>query len=386
MTGADAAWERSARFWLRAYPRRWRAARGEELLGVLADLAAPGAARIDARTALDLVRAGWLTRLRTRPPLHRWLGYRLLDARLPKGFRAWAYDDISGPLYGARVQMIMGLIVAVILWRASFDGALVAAYLALLVLVSATPAGYRHRQAILRHVAPRPGEMLFRGQLVVADGPRHRVAARSGLRAIVATAGLFVLAATVAATVAPLGWWVGAIPSSEGIGPGWEQGLGPVVDRSYLPVVVLLGALLAAVLGPLGARRVRRISPRSVLQPHRDVRRLGRRGAASLAVWTAAGLALLVLEAAGVLAVGLSVVVLLVGPGVLAIGVAGLRGLSHGADDDVALVDVWRAATTGRPPLVDGPLPVVVPNSRPVPEGAVVAPGPLGGPPTTLMA
>lgn len=49
---------RSARFWLRAYPRRWRTARGEEVLGLLADLAGPGDGRLDARTAVNLVRVG----------------------------------------------------------------------------------------------------------------------------------------------------------------------------------------------------------------------------------------------------------------------------------------------------------------------------------------
>ncbi len=41
--GDGRGFERSARFWLRAYPRRWRRDHTEEVLGVLADLAEPGA-------------------------------------------------------------------------------------------------------------------------------------------------------------------------------------------------------------------------------------------------------------------------------------------------------------------------------------------------------
>lgn len=93
---------RSAQRWMRAYPRRWRRARGEELLGVLEDLAAPGAARLDVRSGLDLLRAGLATRWRTRPPFWRWLLYRALDVRLPPEHRAWALDDIDGATYGLR--------------------------------------------------------------------------------------------------------------------------------------------------------------------------------------------------------------------------------------------------------------------------------------------
>ena len=86
---------RSARFWLRAYPRRWRAARGEEVLGLLADLAGPGDGRVDARTAVNLVRSGWATRWREHPPLGPWLLYRILDRRMP-GHLGWVRDDIAG--------------------------------------------------------------------------------------------------------------------------------------------------------------------------------------------------------------------------------------------------------------------------------------------------
>ena len=53
---------RSIRFWMRAYPRRWRAVRGEELLWLVVDLAGADARRLGAGAAIDLVRGGWATR------------------------------------------------------------------------------------------------------------------------------------------------------------------------------------------------------------------------------------------------------------------------------------------------------------------------------------
>ncbi|HEX7806008.1 MAG TPA: hypothetical protein VF413_07590 [Cellulomonas sp.] len=56
MTG----FHRSVAFWLRAYPRRWRAVRAAEVTAVLADLAGPPPRRLDARAA-----AGFWFPLRT---------------------------------------------------------------------------------------------------------------------------------------------------------------------------------------------------------------------------------------------------------------------------------------------------------------------------------
>ena len=65
--------DRSARFWLRAYPRDWRAVRGDEVTSVLRDLAAEDARRVDLRTAWNLVRGGLATRWRQTPPLRVYL-------------------------------------------------------------------------------------------------------------------------------------------------------------------------------------------------------------------------------------------------------------------------------------------------------------------------
>ena len=104
-------YERSARLWLRAYPRRWRELHGEEALAVLLDLeprgVVPDGGRsprgIGVREAWGLVRAGWGLRWREHPPLGRWLLYRLLDLRLPARYWWWVADDIHGALYPWRV-------------------------------------------------------------------------------------------------------------------------------------------------------------------------------------------------------------------------------------------------------------------------------------------
>ncbi|WP_273653543.1 hypothetical protein [Cellulomonas fimi] len=96
--------ERSARRWLRAYPPRWRRARADEAVALLADLA-PDARRVDLRTALGLVRGGWSTRRRTRPPLRTYLAFRFRD-RLPgPEHSGWLEDDVTGRWFHARVAL-----------------------------------------------------------------------------------------------------------------------------------------------------------------------------------------------------------------------------------------------------------------------------------------
>ena len=82
-TVAQAQIVESIEFWMRAYPRRWRQARGQELVDVVVDLAGPGAQRLDPRSAFDLVRGGWATRWREHPLPHTWLLYRMFDRRIP---------------------------------------------------------------------------------------------------------------------------------------------------------------------------------------------------------------------------------------------------------------------------------------------------------------
>ncbi len=85
-----------------AYPLRFRAERGDELLGLLLDLAEPGTDRLPLRLVLDVLSGGARFRFRDCPPLVRWLLYRFADVRLPERWRAWARDDILGRYYPLR--------------------------------------------------------------------------------------------------------------------------------------------------------------------------------------------------------------------------------------------------------------------------------------------
>jgi hypothetical protein len=104
--------ERTARLWLRAYPRRWRYAYGEDLVGTLLDLAEPDATTVRLRDGLSVLRAGWSLRLREHPPLLPWLAYRLFERRLPARYRSWVMDDLLGWSYAAR-GMAVGMMVVV---------------------------------------------------------------------------------------------------------------------------------------------------------------------------------------------------------------------------------------------------------------------------------
>lgn len=88
--------ERTARLWLRAYPRRWRYAYGEDLVGTLLDLAGPDARTARLRDGLSVLWAGWALRLREHPPLLPWLRYRLLESSVPAEYHVWMIDDLLG--------------------------------------------------------------------------------------------------------------------------------------------------------------------------------------------------------------------------------------------------------------------------------------------------
>ncbi|HEX5332526.1 MAG TPA: hypothetical protein VFW79_07785 [Cellulomonas sp.] len=108
--------ERSVVFWLRAYPRRWRELRASEVTAVLSDVAGPGARRPDARTALDLVLAGWATRWREHPPPRLWWQYRVLRRRLPRPYRAWMRDDVEGFWFPLRMNLAVQMFMLPLLW------------------------------------------------------------------------------------------------------------------------------------------------------------------------------------------------------------------------------------------------------------------------------
>lgn len=122
---ADERFERSARFWARAYPRRWREVHGDELLAVQQDVAhaaaeaagAPAPDRLSADEVRSLLRAGWGLRWREHPPLWRWLLYRCFDVRLPEKYWWWVADDIHGAAYAFRAQAgVVAMLVLVTTW------------------------------------------------------------------------------------------------------------------------------------------------------------------------------------------------------------------------------------------------------------------------------
>ncbi|QHT56969.1 hypothetical protein GXP71_13360 [Cellulomonas sp. H30R-01] len=117
----ERAFERSARRWLRAYPPRWRRERADEAVALLADLTAD-ARRVDLRTALGLVRGGWSTRRRTRPPLRTFLTFRF-RGRLPgPEHAAWLEDDVTGRWFHARAALAQVLVVGLVAWGVAAVG------------------------------------------------------------------------------------------------------------------------------------------------------------------------------------------------------------------------------------------------------------------------
>ena len=116
--------ERSARIWLRAYPRRWRSSYGEDLVGTLLDLAGPDARTVRLRDGLSVLWAGWSLRLREHPPLLPWLRYRLLESDLPEAYRAWMINDLLGRLHAARAFaqiMVVFLVIYGVFSLATWD-------------------------------------------------------------------------------------------------------------------------------------------------------------------------------------------------------------------------------------------------------------------------
>jgi hypothetical protein len=98
-----------------AYPRRFRAQREAEVVGVLLDLREPGRDRVPVTVWFDVLVGGLRYRVENRPPFYPWLAYRLFDSRLPGRYRAWVRDDVEGWSYPLRRQFAMMWIVIVAL-------------------------------------------------------------------------------------------------------------------------------------------------------------------------------------------------------------------------------------------------------------------------------
>jgi hypothetical protein len=342
---------RSLRFWMRAYPPRWRAARGEELFGLVVDLAGPGTLRLGWRRAFDLARGGLATRWRGHPPLLTWLAYRLLNRRIPRAFRAWALDDISGSWYPLRrfLTYWWGLLwLAIVVSGPNWQrpGGIAVPVLIVFMRMS---AGSARRAAAVQHVAAQPGESLHEGSLVAQDGPQPRTTARWALPWVSRVLGFASVTSVAVAFLA----------------------------QSAAAEVCLAAALgLGLIGGWVALSRLSRFVGLCVDQPHRTLRAGSGEDIVVLILLTGCVVDSVPSDLLGggslVLSIGIGVAALALLPGTLvALGFA--RRLI-GAD--LTGSDIWSIAAFGELPPVDPLIPEVRPLTGPVAEGAVVPPAP----------
>jgi hypothetical protein len=390
---AEAQIVKSTEFWVRAYPRRWREARGQELVDVVVDLAGPGAQRLDARSAFDLVRGGLATRWREHPLPHTWLLYRISDRRIPVAYRSWALDDIDGFWYPMRRYLGAAwpvLLMVLITSRPTGSGAIPTLVLVALMLASSmflTPQWFRSR-ARLKHVAPRFGEVPVEGAMVAWDVPRQRVNARSGLTWVVFLLGTTGTSSVVAVLLAPkvlLTIFKLNSPDMGGPGFGWDNVVAPMGGHRFVAVSILSVALGFGALGAVAVqRRLGRLLDERPNQPYRVLRPVTASGKAGVLFSTLLIVALVWLEVSGQIALGLSMVpgtvALLLLPGALVALLVTRRADAH----DLAGRDVWWIATRGRIPTVDQPVRGLRPSPGPAPGSVQVQPlGPTNPPPAT---
>lgn len=354
--------ERSARFWLRAYPVRWRAVRGDELVGVLRDLAGPDATRLPLREGLGLLRAGWATRWRDGPPLRTRLAYRWLDTPIPPRYREWARDDIDGRWFHTRrlLRSLGPFLVA--LWGipVALGDPPIDLMPGLVVLAAILPVTlwfdllrpardpYRTR-AVNRHLIPRAGEPTT--GFVQTWGTRPRVGARLGTTLACVALGLGAALWTAVALVAPRGPAIVSCPPEPDSLVCVTLGSSPWHLQRWVAlgaVAVVLGLVLAQRAG----RRTARLLDRRPVQPYRVVvnRAPGLVTLLALVVPLAGWQAWL--EATGqwvaVVSPWAAAVCLLMLPGALVAARVARRGPS-----DLALVDLWQIGVRGRTPHVD---------------------------------
>jgi hypothetical protein len=100
--------EQQVRSLLRAWPVPDRIERGDEIVGTTLDLVPDTQNRLTMALAINLVVGGLQARWRMRPPLWRWLYYRL-GGRLPSRWHRWMMNDLNGP--GWRRRMLISRLV-----------------------------------------------------------------------------------------------------------------------------------------------------------------------------------------------------------------------------------------------------------------------------------
>jgi hypothetical protein len=355
MAAVDPAFARSVARWLRAYPRRWRSSRTAEVTDLLADLAPPGARRLDVRSGLGLVRAGWATRWREHPPPVPYLRYLLLDRPLDPRYRDWVLDDVEGPWFAARRALgVTSLLMLVVVAAPMAVGAepsldFARTFIPIMLLQVALWARRWQERAVTRQLVVQPGDVVTASSRLPGLVARPRLAARPWLSAALTVA--VVLLAVNAVLLAS----------------------DPVVPALVVGAAGVAGLLLA---GP-AARRLRRWQP--VDQPYRWVVQLSPTGRTRVAALLLASVvhavaqpeiaALVALPQAAASAVAVPVLL------------AARRRVAAGRTRAVAGIEVVRALQGGGDP-VDRPVGGHVPAAAWLPVGAVVpapadeAPGP----------
>ena len=275
------AFDRSVAFWLRAYPRRWRALRAGEMTAVLADIAGPHAGRLDAAAAWGLLRGGWATRWREHPPLVVYVRYRLFGRRIPEQHREWARDDIDGRWFPVRYAVTGSWVLwTVILLNRLSLGVGLGAIVGGVALGSMFPVRMRSSQQ-RKHLALRADDRIVPGALVEGLVPRRRLDARGTLEAAVLALVVAVVAGLVAAWSRPAMLQAIAVAAGVGlvpvpllrarlgrlIGHGLQQADRALIWRSprdwaviAVGSVVAIGSavVFASALGPIGLSRMLR--------------------------------------------------------------------------------------------------------------------------------
>lgn len=367
----DDAFARSVRWWLRAYPRRWRAARAAEVTDLLADLAAPGARRLDPRSGLGLVRAGWATRWREHPPLLPWLGYVLLERRLGPRYRDWVADDIAGSSYQAR-RMLLGAAVptAFVLGGALAGSGLPDGFVTFVVPFVLLAFGLWSRRnldrAVSVHLTLQPGDVVTPAARIHALVSRTRVAARSALTAAVAVATTALALGLVLVATAPNRL---ALERTGGAEVAVTSAPVSPQARGAALLAVLLGAAVGLLLARAATARLHRWQPAP--QPARVVAPLDALGWWRAGSTTAAVALMLVWWPGGVtggalpLALGAAVV--------LPVLVAARRAVVAGRTRAVAAIEV-RRAVLGHPDRPDQPVSGYLSATAWLPAGTIAPP------------
>lgn len=145
---------------MHAFPRRFRATRGVEMRDTLSDVLDADHRRLAVVAAVvDLVLAGWAVRWRTRPPLGRYLRFRLFERPLPVQDHPWLFDHVQGWFRYRQPALPVSLVfvfqVALSTWFGRFPFSELAftfgVYLAAVVVVANVPRfARRDRDRIMR--------------------------------------------------------------------------------------------------------------------------------------------------------------------------------------------------------------------------------------------